>query len=317
MSKPLTIAYVIVYHGNGRFPAMAYLSAAAARRVEPNSRIVLVTDTETPHHLRKDWPKLLELVDETIPVPASMELLRARSFYLKTRVRDVIDGDFIYLDSDTLPVRPFADMTTGDWDVALIQDRTHHSPITPIFPHWVVPRMKRAGWNVHFEKYFNAGLGFYRDNAAVRALVADWQRRWHEFYALGDDCDQVPLNCSLATMPLRVHELPPAYNAMVTVAPVLARGAKIYHFFTGNRVELGDSLYEYLLQHLQETGIIDWETIDECVALDHPWMPPYWPRRLWQTGNRWRAVKLFLKNLPQRGRQRPPTQVIASSGGSS
>jgi hypothetical protein len=99
---------------------------------------------------------------------------------------------------------------------------------------------------------------------------------------------------------VRVHELPPSYNAMVTVSPVHARGAKIYHFFAGNRSELADSLFEHLIRQFEETRTVDWTAVDQCVSRDHPWMPPYWPRRLWQTGNRLAALRLALANLPAR-----------------
>jgi hypothetical protein len=225
---------------------------------------------------------------------------RARSFYLKTRLRDILSGDYIYLDSDTLPVRPFLDMAAGDWDVAFVQDRTHHGPIKPVFPHWELPRLKRMGWQAKLDRYFNAGIGFYRDNAAARAFTTDWQNRWRYSYSLGDDWDQLALNCSLEAVPVRAKELPASYNAMVTVAPVHARGAKIYHFFAGSFATLEGSLYQHLLDHLEARREVDWATIDRCVAMDHPWLPPYWPRRLWQTGNRALAVRHFVANLPAR-----------------
>jgi hypothetical protein len=290
MSRPLQVAYVLIYRGKSRYASMAYLSISAARRVHPDCRIALICDKETPQHVRKNFPALLDLVDRVVVLDSEVENVRARSYQFKTRIRDAVEGDVVYLDSDTLPVRPFDGMARGDWDVAYVQDRTHYSPVKPIYPYWVKDRMARVGWDYPFVKYYNAGIGFYRDNAAVRAMVADWQKRWDTFWSVGDDCDQIPLNCSLSTMPIRVHELPPAFNAMVMVHPSLARGAKIYHFFAGNQVTMGDTLFEYLLQHYEATGTIDWESVDRCVAMDHPWMPPYWPRRLWQTGNRWRAL---------------------------
>ena len=43
---------------------------------------------------------------------------------------------------------------------------------------------------------------------------------------------QLAVNVAIHTTPANVLELPPAYNAMVTVHPVHARGARVYHFFT-------------------------------------------------------------------------------------
>jgi hypothetical protein len=300
MNNKLTVAYVLVYRGTGRYATMAYLSVLATRRVQPDVRVVIICDSETVPHVRANSPALFDNVDEVIVVDSGIDNLRARSFHLKTRVRDFIAGDLIYLDSDTLPIRPFRDMADGNWDIALVQDRNHHCPVTPVYPHWELDRMKQMGWDCPLPKYFNAGVYFFRDNPAVRAVVADWQRRWQHSWSLGDDWDQLALNCSLHTLPVRVRELPPAYNAMVTVSPLHARGAKIYHFFAGNRETLDDSLYEHLIKHCEATGEIDWEAIDRCKAIDHPWMCPYWPRRLWQTGNRSLAIQVALQRVPAR-----------------
>lgn len=296
----MNVVYVLVSNGQDRYATMCALSASAVRRLHADARLVLVMDEPTSHAVRARAPHLRQLIDEFRTEPADMPEPRARSFYLKTCLRSILDGDFIYLDSDTLPVRPFADMTTGDWDVAFVQDRTHYSPIAPIYPHWETDRLRRMGWQASLKRYFNAGIGFYRDNAAVRAMTADWRRRWQQSYAVGDDWDQLALNVSLEASPVRVEDLPVAYNAMVTVSPVHARRAKIYHFFAGNRTDLADTLFEHLIRHFDATGAVDWATVDRCVALDHPWVPPYWPRRLWQTGNRLLAARMALANLPAR-----------------
>ncbi|MGH7171116.1 MAG: hypothetical protein ACRELG_12630 [Gemmataceae bacterium] len=309
MTRPLTIAYVLVDRGTGRYPLMACVSIAAARRVQPHARIVLVCDEETVPHLREKHPDLLDALDQIIPLASSIPSLRARSFYFKTRVRDLVEGDLAYLDSDTLPIRPFADIFDDEWDFALVQDRNHHCPITPTFPHWEMERMRKMGWDCPLPKYFNAGIYFLRDNPAVRTAVADWQRRWEHSWSFGDDWDQLALNCSVHTLPVRVRELSPAYNAMVGVHPVYARGAKIYHFFIGNVSDLGDSLFEHLLRHYQATRTIDWASIDHCVAIDHPWMPPYWPRRLWQTGNYGLALRHFAARIGKKLLPRKPNRI--------
>ncbi len=301
MPHPVQAVYVLVYHGSGRYPAMAWISASALRRVHPGARLVLITDEESPAHLRRAYPQLLALFDQQLSISATIPKLVERSYYLKTRVHDLVRGDYVFLDSDTLPIRPFAHVFAWDWDIALVQDRNHYCPIKPIYPHWEQPRMDRLGWNIVLPKYFNSGIGFYRDNSAVRKVVADWQKRWQESYATGDEAwrslDQLHLNCALQTHPCKVHELPPAYNAMVLVHPVHARTAKIYHFFAANQQAWKRTLFEHLLDYLYQHGEMDWAALDHCVAMDHPWMPPYWAWQLWHSGSRARAVALFLRRV--------------------
>jgi hypothetical protein len=296
MKPQPTFVYSVVQHRPGRFAAMCHLSVACLRRLYPDARVVLVSDPETDAVLSRHYGKLLDLITRRIVQPLEFTDLRARSYYLKTCLRDLVDGDMLYLDCDTLPIRPFDDLWQNREDAALVQDRNHHCPIVPRFPDWVVERAQRTGWRHDFKKYFNLGVYFLRDTPVVRVLVDEWQQRWRALYALGDPCDQMSFNYALTTVPVSVRELPPAYNAMVTVHPSHARGAKIYHFFAGNISSMPDLLLEHLLHEYAASGEVDWDSIDRCVALDHPWLPPYWPRRLWQTGNRWRALREFTHN---------------------
>ncbi|QDU18682.1 glycosyltransferase family protein [Urbifossiella limnaea] len=284
------VTYVLVDAAGGRYAAMAYLSVAALRRVHPGACITLVCDPPTAAAVPGFRFPLRGLVDELRAEPADMPHPRARSFYLKTRLRDLLAGDFAYLDCDTLPVRPFADVFDRPFDLALVQDRNHHGPVRPVFPEWERPRMKAMGWEYPLARYFNAGVMYVRDTPAARAVAADWQARWHFSYARGDDWDQLALSCAIHTTPAAVAELPPAYNAMVSVHPALARGAKVLHVTVGNSLVGDDTLFGHLLRHLDATGDVDWPTLDRCVARDYPWVGPDWAYRLWHTGNRRRAV---------------------------
>lgn len=305
MSQSPTIVYVLVTDGRGRYPAMALVSASAARRIYPDARLVLVTDEDTPVRLRESHPRLLALFDHVAATPTPMAGAHERGFYLKTRTRDLVEGDFVYLDVDTLPVRPFHDVFARPFDLAMVQDRNHHCPIDPVYPHWEEPRMKRLGWQVPLARYFNTGVIFSRDTPAARRVWGEWQRLWHESFATGDDWDQLAVNVAIHHTPADVLELPPAYNAMVTVHPVHARGARVYHFFTVNRDAWRQTVFEHMLAQAERGGELDWSAVDRCVAMDHPWLPPYWPRRLWQTGNRAKAVGLYATKAVRRLLGRP------------
>ena len=290
MTEPLHAVYVLVDPAGGRYTAMAYLSVRCLRRVYPDVRVTLVCDPDTAAAVKTARVPLRDFVTDILPAAADMPHPRAKSFYLKTQVRDLVSGDIAYLDSDTLPVRPFAEVFDRPWDLALVQDRNHLGPIRPVFPEWERPRMRTMGWEYPLARYFNAGVFYMRDNAAARRVVADWQERWRFSYARGDDWDQLALACAIHTVPADVVELPPAYNAMVSVHPALARGAKVYHITVGNSSAEDDTLFGHLLRHLDATGDVDWATIDRCVARDYPWVGPDWAWRLWHTGNRRRAV---------------------------
>ena len=288
-----TAVYVLVDHGRGAYASMAEVSVRVLRRVQPGVPAVLVADEDSRGYLERDRSRLLDQFDQVVWAATDLPNLVARSFELKTRVRGLVPGDLAYLDGDTLPVRSFADVfERSGWDLALVQDRNHHRPVRPTPPAWIEPKLQKHGWNGPLVKYYNAGVQYLRDTPVVRQLVEEWRRRLWESHAVGEHDDQLPLNYALHTtaLPLRVLELPAAYNAMIAAHPVHARGAKVLHFFAGPSALADNTLLGHLVRHLGATGEIDWPGFDRAVALDHPWVPPYWPRRLWQTGNRLRAV---------------------------
>lgn len=293
-----TAAYVLVDHGRGAYASMVEVSARVFRRVQPGVPVELVADEDSRAYLTGARRRLLDQFDRVHWAPAALPHLVARSFELKTRVRELVPGDLAYLDGDTLTVRPVADLfDRSDWDLALVQDRNHHRPVRPTPPRWIEPKMQKHGWPGPLARYYNAGVQYLRDTPVVRQVVTEWRRRLAESHAVGEHDDQLPLNYALHTTaaPVRVLELPSAYNAMVAAHPVHARGARVLHFFAGADAVHGGTLLGHLMRHLDATGEIDWAGLDRAVRLDHPWTPPYWPRRLWQTGNRARAVVTALR----------------------
>ena len=77
-------------------------------------------------------------MDELIILDSDVSNLKAKSFQFKTRVPQIFNSPVLYLDSDTLPIRPFwKGFHDGNWDIALIQDRSEYCPMDPVYPHWV------------------------------------------------------------------------------------------------------------------------------------------------------------------------------------
>lgn len=293
--KRLSVCYVLVSRGQDDYPSMAYLSCQALRRIHPNAKVTLLYDKASESVLSRQYPHLLDLADERNAQPVNDLSPKAVSRYLKVTMRQWVRGDVLYLDSDTLPVRPFSEIGDLSCDFAAVQDRTHLNPLEPAFPSHIVPFYQQLGWPCPLPRYFNAGVLFLRDNPRTVDFSTQWHTRWLQNVALNRIDDQPSFNKAIHESTMKIVELPTSYNAMVSVHPYHARTAKIYHFFVGNLDDLGQTLFAYLLIKYKETGLIDWEAIDRCVKLDHPWMPPYWPKRLWQTGNRLTAMKTLIQ----------------------
>jgi hypothetical protein len=292
-----TVVYVLVANGRNRFSIMTLLSAACLKRMSPGTPITLLCDTLTYSAIRDDFSDLFKYFDNIVSMPVSIDDLRVRSRYLKTKIREAITGDIIYLDIDTLPIRDFSDVFNESWDIALVQDRNHNCPVQPLFPVWRSQDYSRLGWESPLAAFYNSGVVFMRDNCATRTLSDEWQRRWQQLFDIGrEDDDQFALTSAIFHYPkLKILELDTSYNAMVAAHPSHAKNAKILHFYAGNVPDGSGTILDSLIRQYSEENVINWDLIDESTRRDYPWMPPYWPRRLWQTGNRAFAIKEFAK----------------------
>jgi hypothetical protein len=292
----INVVYVLVYEGTKKYLNQLGVSVLSLKQVHPDVHVTVVSDPGSRQRVARDSAKLLESIDEWIVEDCPDMPPVARSYYLKTRMPDLVRSDFVFLDADTIAIRPFyEEISAVDGDVAMVQDRSHVHPIQPRFPEFIVPKLEAMNWPTYMSKYYNTGVGFYRATKARDDLVANWQRlwwdRWKKVECEGDD--QICFNVATQQSVARVHELSPVFNAMVNVHPIHAVNARIYHFFAGNQSHFGSSLLGHLVEHYERFQELDLRELNRAKEMEYPWMPPYWPKHLWKAGMRTKAIKYF------------------------
>ena len=291
----LQVCYVLVSQGWDRHAQMTWLSAQSLRLHEPNATITLVTEPETRRAL-ESVGQLLGAVDRVIAIETPVEDRRLRAFHLKTLMRNAVDGDFLYIDGDTLVVNRVRDALDFDADVAAAVDFN--------FDHKFFPRQLREpytnlGWPYPLPFYFNSGVVLMRDTPEVRELGEEWTRRWFLLVDQGVPGDQDAFASALFARSLKWTRLPKAYNAIVIKRNYRFREARILHFF-GSEDEQRGTLLEHLLLRLRETGRFDEAAYRRSLREGHPWGPNHEPWHLWHSRNYVRAVLLKARNAAAR-----------------
>ena len=253
------------------FGEMTYLSVELARRLYPDATATVLTDTQTAESLEYEF-ETLKIID----IPAKFESNAQRSRYLKTSMRQLVDGDFVFLDSDALPLQNFDETATHGAPFAAALDRNREFP-EPAFPEWVLPSYDELGWQYPLENYFNSGVVFMADTPAMRQFSEQWHKNWREMLdRCGVHQDQPSLNHTLAKLGTETHQLPLACNAMVDASPYFSRGAKIVHYFLRGEDRTPDpvSLLAHLIDHLRTTGEVDWQMVEQAAATSNAWVHP-------------------------------------------
>lgn len=181
----MKIVYVFVSGGDDCFAEQAYVSMYSLRRFNPDCRIVLATDGYTLSLLDGRGGRIKEYADEIVvfDVPEGFSPTQ-RSRYIKTSLRQEIEGDFLFLDTDTLILGSLADIgdACGDVCMARMQDADSREPDNPPTMLQSYNRMKGVapGKSHGISDYFNSGVMLVRETPVAHRLFEAWHRLWEE-----------------------------------------------------------------------------------------------------------------------------------------
>lgn len=264
-----SVCYVLTSDGESAYNAMLYISASALKRVEPDTRVILLTTEPSLIHIRRQLPGLDDVVEQIVPreLPADISPMKASRF-LKTQMRRFVDGPFIYLDVDTLPVRPFvAHFELSRFDVLAAADLNAGFPY-PYFPRRDSATFASLGWACPTPNYVNSGVMGWSTSPAAHRLSEAWYAGWQQTVELGVNVDQPSLNHAIDAGEARLGVLPKSCNAMVAASPWLARGAHVLHFYTAQGRPDENTVLAEILDGFERTGAIDWALVDRARAGD-------------------------------------------------
>jgi hypothetical protein len=267
----LQVCYVIVSSGWDRHSQMAWVSASSVRRQEPNARIVVVVEGTAPGAEDEMARRFRNVADIVLPKSADAATPVAKSRLHKILLRQYLTGDFLYLDSDTLAVAPFADVTECRGHVGAVSDFNFD-----IANGWFPPEMDKPfralGWDYPLPYQMNAGVIFMRDTPAVHTMAQEWMARFQMPTTFPHVWDQATFNSAVFATKVPHVVLPHGYNAMVVKRNYRFRTARVLHFF-GSVEEQRGTLMEHLMDRLDTTGTFDEAAYDRSIRQGHHWGP--------------------------------------------
>ncbi len=262
-AKDSHFVYALVARESGHFAEMAAVSATTLRRVMPSARITFLTDEETAdlstpamailRTLATDW-----VVSPTGDLPPAMA-----SRMLKLTCRNIIEGDFIFIDCDTLVARDLSGLIDHCGDFAVVKD-------LPALPDHIRAFADEAGLVVPC-RYFNSGIMAMRDAPALRAAFSNAHETWRRHHERGFYFDQVFLNSALHGSDIEITWLSPSFNAQIWAKTYHAIRPHIFHIFSGNFEERNETVLHVLAKKLKQTGVLDVRVIDLFLESGNPW----------------------------------------------
>ena len=271
------LVYVLTCAPEATYIEQALISIWSARYHNPDAHIVLLVDDKTNELLVGKRAEVLEYVTEckVVKAPSNYDVMQV-SRWLKTNVRSFIDGDFLFIDCDTVIAQSLRDIDNLDCEIGAVLD-THRS-VSKFNPKERVDLIKRAeqcGWNfANVEDYFSSGVLFIKDTPSTMAFY----QKWHEYYDYSSSCgvniDQISFERTRQDIPI-VQHIDDIWNTIMFIRPKFIEQAKIIHFASLNNNSFLFS--KRVLKYIRKNGLTPYikhyilHPMESCV----PYMKKY------------------------------------------
>ena len=183
------LLYILVSSPADVYTEQVLVSATSARRRNPSAVMLLLTDSDTIV-----TPALQSLFDRVIrqDFPADIPPMK-RSRLLKTGMRSLVEGDFLFIDADTIVARPLDGIDAVEAPLAACPDLHSHFPEHPHYEA-TVNMCRKLGFDASRENwYFNSGVMLVKDTPENHAFFKAWQDNYLAGYEAGIRPDQPSL----------------------------------------------------------------------------------------------------------------------------
>jgi hypothetical protein len=269
------VVYVVTSEGRDFYSVMTRVSVASLRLTNANTRVSLACDAASAAAMNRCRDPLLDEVDRwmTFDTPDGSSGYRNR--YLKTNLRNLIDGPFLFLDSDTLVREDVNEVFSSDSDLACAPNRSQDGVERQIWDEDLAV-VAAMGWRIRGDVYVNGGVTFYNDTREARRFAVDWHRKWIEcFRRNGRYRDQPALNAALFDVKPKLRILPHRFNAQLKLEPRVAAGAAILHYFA-SREDEPTTEFELLVERVRRGAELRTADIEKMIFQSHPWRRQIW-----------------------------------------
>ncbi len=305
MNLPKFVYALVITSEKSLFVDSCFISMSATKRIYPEAHIALCVDEPTHELLKVHAQHLLDLCSEVLSISPFGKTARERSRWVKVQMRTIVTGDYIYIDSDALPIKPIPELYSHDKDFMAAIDVNAMSPI--LFSYFK-EYCDKLGWKYNTEHYFNSGVHFMRDNQRTQDFGAGWQAKWREYIKIersGYNADQPAFNSAIHEAALTYIVADPKFNVFLTNPEKATEDQRILHFPQSILEIRFSSLLSNLIRRYRKTGEIDWSLIDRVKDSDYPWLMPAWLVKLEYKYSiaRQRFIKQFRRLLPVKFRR--------------
>lgn len=251
--------YTIVSDETDTYLEQALISAYSARQHNQDAHIAIVVDDLTAKNITDKRAEIKKYIDDTIVINIPGNHSKTyRSRFIKTNLRNLVKGDFLFIDTDTIICNSLNDIDDIRWDICAVRELNKHNKFSDEEP-WMYQLAKKVGIEKELwgEPYFNSGVMYVKDTETTHSLYDKWHLYWQEYMQKGLYTDQTPLCMANKKEGHPIHLLDDAWNCQIKYEGINnAWSAKIVHYFYG--MDENEFLFSThsIFNTIKETGYI-------------------------------------------------------------
>lgn len=240
------IVYCIISSENDCYLEQLVLSIYSLRKKNNKVYIEVVTDNATCESL-VGWRKALHsIVDyiNIVEIPQKYNKVQCSRF-LKTNLRNIVSGDFLFIDTDTVICSKLNGIDYFQGDILLVADCNGNVKLTE---NATIAKCQKAGFEDMANKpYFNSGVMLVKDTAANHEFYEQWFLNWEKSISNGVNLDQPALNYTNYKNGCIIRELDGGWNCQIYFNgwEYLSK-SKILHYAGGGQNQRINEIYRII-----------------------------------------------------------------------
>ena len=228
------LVYVLTCAPEATYIEQALISIWSARYHNSDAHIVLLVDDLTNELLVGKRAEVLEYVTEKVVIPfedanASMMF---RSRWIKTQVRQLVKGDLLFIDCDTIVNKSLEEIDEVKAEAAAVPES--NLPIADFHPSLyesMEENAKKIGWNLAGEEYYySSGVIYVKDTPMAHKIFQLWHQYWIQGGRIGINIDQPSFAKANIDCGHLIKRIDNKWNCIMFTYPRHANEANILHF---------------------------------------------------------------------------------------
>lgn len=225
--------YVLTSNETDYYCEQCIISMISLLKHNPSAELVLLVDNQTHKTLTGFRAEALRFTSETIVenFPDTVTQ-KVRSRLLKTSIRRLVKGKFLFIDLDTVVCDRLDMIEEIQTDVAMVLDK--HVCISEHYMYmymYMNMNAKRMGYSVGYEdKHFNSGVIYVNDTEKAYHFFDLWNKLYLETLEKGIDIDQTALNEANVRENGIIQEIDGIWNVQINCGLKYLSEAKIIHY---------------------------------------------------------------------------------------